>query len=239
MRYTKTLICQCSALLFYVSALAQQSSIKDLRAVFDRLKTVKTYSFENHTDAVFANGQKDAAVTKVFMDKAKQCLFYTNKGETFLLTPHWVYKASHIKKTAQVFDLAAYNKRTKKAFPVLQTIFQYDMVSGFVDSVVMKHGKLLSVKKEGALTTYQIGFAPEAAIKQLTIVYNESAGLPESVYIRTVVGDGKRKMQSEILCNNYKSTIPAAIFDEHNYFSVQQGKVALTQYKDYKVYPLL
>lgn len=228
-----------ATLLLCLPAFAQQGAMKDLRIVFDRMKAMKVYSFENHTDAVLPNGKKDAAVTKVYMDKVKQCLFYTNRGETLLLNPHWVYKANHIAKTAQVFDLVAYNKKNKKAFPVIQALFEYDMVSGFLDSVVMKHGKLLSAKKDGALSTYQIGFGANASIRQITIVYNEARQLPESIYIKTVVGEGSRKAESVTLCNNYKVIIPATVFDEHTYFSVTRGKVALTQYKNYKVYSLL
>lgn len=236
--YKKSITC-LMALVVYAQAFAQQGSIKDLKPLFDRLKTIKTYSFENHTDAVFPNGQKDVAVTKVFMDKTRQSLFYTNKGQTLLLNRKWVYKADHIAKTVQVFDVVAYNKKNKNASPALQTLFQYDMVSGFVDSVVMKYGRLLSSKKNGALTTYQIGFPADAALKQVTIVYNETAGLPESIYIRMVTGEGGKKMQSDILCNNYKAVVPDAVFDEHAFFSVTGGKLSLTQYKNYKVYSLL
>lgn len=221
------------------AAFAQQSSMKDLQAVFSHLKALKTYSFENHTNATFSNGQSDAVVTKVYMDKARQCLFYTNKGETLLLNNKWVYKADHINKATQVFDLTAYNKRNKKVLPVMQTLFQYDVISEFVDSVVMKYGKLLSSKKDGALTTYNIGFPSTASLKQVLIVYNEVSQLPESISIKTLTGEGGRKMESEIVCNNYKSNVPAAVFDEHVYFSVAGGKVSLMKYKNYKVYSLL
>jgi hypothetical protein len=239
MWYKKFLTCLSALMLLCLPVFAQQGSMNDLRTVFNKLKAIKTYSFENHTDAVFPNGQKDAVVTKVFMDKTKQSLFYTNKGETLLLNPHWVYKANHIAKTTQVFDLAAYNKRNKKAFPALQTLFQYDMMSQFVDSVVMKYGKLLSAKKDGVLTTYRIGFTASASIKQVTIVYNEVSQLPESIYVRTTIGEGSRARQTEILCNNYKAIVAPAVFDERTYFSVSKNKVVLTQYKNYKVYSLL
>lgn len=239
MHYKRSILCLTGMLLLSLSAFAQQGSIKDLKPIFDRLKAMKSYSFENHTDAVFPNGQKDAIVTKVFMDKTKQCLFYTNKGETLLLNRKWVYKANHVQHTAQVFDIAAYNKQNKKALPALQSLFQYDMMTGFLDSLVLKHGKLVSAKKEGTLTTYQIGFVARTSIKQMTIVYNDASGLPESIYIRTISGEGNKKMQSEILCNNYKAVVPDAVFDEHAFFSTAKGKVLLNQYKNYKVYALL
>jgi hypothetical protein len=103
----------------------------------------------------------------------------------------------------------------------------------------MKYGKLLSAKKDGVLTTYRIGFTASASIKQVTIVYNEVSQLPESIYVRTTIGEGSRARQTEILCNNYKAIVAPAVFDERTYFSVSKNKVVLTQYKNYKVYSLL
>lgn len=226
-------------LLCCLHAFGQRGSIKELKPIFDHLKTIKAYSFENHTNAVFPNGKSDAVVTKVYMDKANECLFYSNKGETLLLNHKWVYKASHNTKIVQIFDIKAYNKRNKSVQTDIKSLFQYDVAAGFVDSVVMKYGKLLSSEKKGSLTTYKIGFSEEAGIKQVIVIYNESSQLPESIYIRMLKEEGGKNMQTEILCNNYKAVIPPAVFDEHAYFSAINGKVTLTQYKNYKVYSLL
>ena len=217
----------------------QKASMKELKPVFDHLKSLKAYSFENHTNAVFANGKSDALVTKVYMDKQNQCLFYSNKGETLLLNHKWIYKASHNTKIVQVFDVNAYNKRNKKVQSDIRSLFQYDISSSLIDSVIMKYGTLLSSEKKGPLTTYKIGFPSEAGVKNVTVVYNENTQLPESIYIKMLKEEGRQKLQTEVLCNNYKATIPSSIFDEHNYFSIIQQKVALTQYKNYKVYSLL
>src|ERR1700755_2492229 len=86
--------------LLFSAVYAQQHSITELKPVFERLKSLKTYSFENHTKASYSNGQKQEATTKIYMDKGNKCLSYVNEGESVLLNKIWVYKASHINKTA-------------------------------------------------------------------------------------------------------------------------------------------
>jgi outer membrane lipoprotein-sorting protein len=238
--YKYILLALLNALLL-PSVFAQQHSVTELKPVFEKLKGLKAYSFENHTKASYSNGQKQEATTKVYMDKGNKCLSYVNEGESVLLNKTWAYKASHINKTAQVFKLDAYNKRNKGVLPELQSLFKYDLSAAFVDSVLLTHGKMLSSDKKGTKVTCTLAVVGLPYIKQVIIVYDDGTLLPESIYMRTESppdGSG-RKTVTETVCDNYKTTVPASVFDEHQFFAIVKGKPVLTQYKNYKVYSVL
>ncbi|KAA5532227.1 hypothetical protein F0919_15625 [Taibaiella lutea] len=237
-RYILSALVNC---LLFSAVYAQQHSITELKPVFERLKGLKTYSFENHTKATYSNGQKQEATTKIYMDKGNKCLSYVNEGESVLLNKTWVYKASHINKTAQVFKLDAYNKRNKGILPELQSLFKFDLSTAFVDSVLLTHGKMLSSDKKGTKVTCTLAIAGLPYIKQVIIVYDEGTFLPESIYMRTESPPDAsgRKTVTETICDNYKTAVPASVFDEHQFFAIVKGKPVLTQYKNYKVYSVL
>jgi hypothetical protein len=115
------------------------------------------------------------------------------------------------------------------------------MASVFMDSVLSRYGKLLSTTKKNSLITYKIGFKEEgAALKEMTIVYNSTTQMPESIYFRmeNEIQNGK-KVKMEIVCNNYSTAVPPSVFDEKQYFNIVKGKPVLVQFKNYKLYSVL
>jgi outer membrane lipoprotein-sorting protein len=68
-----------------VAASAQSSSIGDLKPVFERLKSIKSYSYETLTTAVFPNGQKDQQHNHVYMDRLNKKFSYKSEQQTVML----------------------------------------------------------------------------------------------------------------------------------------------------------
>jgi outer membrane lipoprotein-sorting protein len=227
--------------LSVMEASAQNGSIAEVKPVFEKMKAIKSYSYESLTTAVFPNGQKDQQHTKVYMDRLNKKLSYKTEQQLVMLNQYWLFRADHENKTASVFDVSKYDKKNKDVLPQIESVFQYDMASVFMDSVLSRYGKLLSTTKKNSLVTYKIGFKEEgAALKEMTIVYNSVTQLPESIYFRieNEIQSG-RKVRMDILCNNYSVIVPQSVFDEKQYFNIVKGKPVLVQFKNYKLYSVL
>jgi hypothetical protein len=229
------------ALFTTIDGFAQNGSMADLKPVFDKMKATKSYSYESLTTAVFPNGQKDQQHTRVYMDRLNKKLSYKSEQQLVMLNQYWLFRADHENKTASVFDVSKYDKKNKDVLPQIESVFQYDMASVFMDSVLSKYGKLLSTTKKDGLITYKIGFREEgAALKEMTIIYNSVTQLPERIYFRmeNQIQSGK-KVKMDITCSNYSIVVPQSVFDEKQYFNIVKGKPVLVQFKNYKLYSVL
>lgn len=237
----KIIICLLVSTLPFAGSQAQTGAITELKPIIERLKEVKAYSYQNHTSVIFPNGQKDQVTITVFMDKSNKRLCYKSKNEVVLLNREWMFKADHINKTAGVFNIRSYNKKNKGSLPAIESVFKYDMAAMFLDSVVLRSGKILSSTKKGVLTTYKIGFTNNSSIKEMVLVYNTSTLFPESISFKAEEKyDAKgRKIITETVCDHYTASVSGPVFDEHQYFSIVKGKPVLAQYKNYKVYSVL
>jgi hypothetical protein len=109
-----------------------------------------------------------------------------------------------------------------------------------MDSVISKYGKLVSTTKKNNLITYKVVFKDEgAALKDMTIVYNQATQLPETISFRLENAVQAGKVRMDILCKNYTTTVPPSVFDEKQYFNIVKGKPVLVQFKNYKLYSVL
>jgi hypothetical protein len=229
----------CLAALLCAAQVQAQHTMSELQPVLQQLKSLERYSYENHTKAVFPNGQRDEMTTYIYMDKAAQRLSYSNKGETLLLNRNWIYKANHTARIAQVFKLSAYKKWNKGGLGDVQTLFRTEATTFFMDSLLMKSGRLASVERKAGLISYRILFAPEASLKEIQLVYNEQTQLPEKIYMKVSQQQNGRVTTSETWCTHYSNKVPETVFNEQQYFSVSKGQAVLLQNKHYKVYSAL
>lgn len=223
---------------------AQDATMADFRAVVAQMKALKTYSYETTTNAVFPNGKKDRMVTTVYMDGPGKRLCYKTNVQVLLLTNQWAYKADHRSKNVSVFNVVKYNDRYKKALPELDAVFKSSLAATFMDSVVLRSGKLVSAKKKGDMTTYTLHFPRDFGIEEIVIAYDNARKLPESVRIKTfqagdLEGTRERGMHMETISRGYTTNVPEAVFNVQQYFKIQGGKVVLTQFKNYKVSSIL
>jgi outer membrane lipoprotein-sorting protein len=224
-----------------VKAFAQNGSVNELKPVFEKLKAIKSYSYETQTTALFPNGQKDVQHTRISMDRLNKKLTYKSEQQMIMLNQRWLFKADHENKTASVFDVSKYDKKNKNVLPQIESIFQYDMASLFMDSVISKYGTLVSAIKANTLTTYKIAFKNEgAALKEMILVYNSATQMPESISFKmeNQMQNGK-KVKMDIICKNYSAVVPQSLFDEQQYFHMVKGKPVLVQFKSYKLYSVL
>lgn len=235
----------CSTLLFAtVFVFAQTPTMADLKEIVGKLKVLKTYSYETRTNVVFPDGTKETQTTSLYMDGPNKRLCYKNGDYLLLLTKQWAFKADHDSRNVSVFDVVKYNKRYKDALPEADVIFRTNIAAMFMDSVLVKEGKLSQAKRTGSKSTFTLSFQPDSYIKQVVIVYDHAKELPESVYVKTFFeGPTKNGKKTGTLMEStsaqYNASVPEATFDAGRYFTVRGGKPVLVQYKNYKVTAIL
>jgi hypothetical protein len=224
------------------AAMAQSLTMKDFALVAAKIKALKTYSYETETSATFPDGKKEKMNTTLYMDAPQKRLSYKTSFQTVILTGKWFYKVDHAEKYVSVFDVARYKAKYKNAQADLQEIFNTNLTSVFLDSVLLPTAKLVSGKKEGALLSFSFSFPKDSYIKEMILVYNSSKNLPEQIRIRTFQPDGYNKSRGttlEMKCGRYTATIPETVFNMDQYFQVSGGKAVLKQYKNYKLSAIL
>lgn len=227
-------------LLTGFGARSQEPGMAELRTAVGELKALKTYRYETETTAVFPGGKKDRMTTKVYMDAPGKRLGYQTDYELLVLTPQWVFKADHKRKIASVLNVPKYDRQHKKELGEIEKLFKSNLTATFLDSVVLRNGKLASAKKSGDLMTFVLRFPDDFSIEEVVMVYNSATRLPESVKIRTfypgdLSGSPEKGTVIETFSTGYSVTVPAKVFDTGQYFRIQNGKPVLLRYKDYKV----
>jgi hypothetical protein len=217
---------------------AQKNNINDLRPIIEKIKTIKVYSYTTTTKAIFPNGKKEQLIAQTYMDRVNKKYAYKSTDQIVIVNKDWVFKVDHKNKSVGVYNIPAYYKKHKEPLAQINTIFEKDMTAFFMDSLVSKYGTLLSTAIKEQLTTYEIGFSPEAALKKMLLVYNTAKQLPESIFFKleSVLDSKGSKAITETTCNNYSTTVNNSVFEVSPYFSIVKGKVLLNQYKNYKVY---
>lgn len=228
-------------LLFLSNLLfAQKLTLGDFKEVSAKIRSMKRYGYTTTMTGIFPNGQKDELVTTTFMDLEKKNYAYKNKIEQVILNSTWFYRANHSGKSVSVFDVNKYKARYKGEQGNLAAIFNSSLSADFLDSLVVKEGKLKVAKKEGSVSIFEFEFAPQASLKSLIIKFDHSKGMLQSIFMHTVgeYGAGRRS-EYKILCSGYSSTFSDAEFDTKNLFSVSGSKANLLKYKNYKVSSIL
>jgi len=246
MRYTR-----CSTksmltiiLLFLGKGLLAQSA-PELQSVLQKLKSIRTYSYETEAKAVFPDGKRDRKLTRVYLDAANRQLQYVDDYQVVLLNKDWMFKADHRSKQASIFNVRSYDKKNQGLLPSLGSVFEQHTMARFLDSVVLKEGKLAPVKKKGDLTTYRITFPESTYLQWIEIVFNEKKQLPELIKTMSRFTEGRGNNGQvlvttlETISRNYTTIIDPKVFDEQQFFRKNGDKIALNQFKTYKVSTIL
>lgn len=217
----------------------------ELNQVLQKLKSIKTYSYETEANAVFPDGKKDRKITRVYMDAANLRLQYADDFQVVLLNKDWLFKADHRSKQASVFHVRSYDKKNKGMLPELASVFEQHTMTRFLDSVVLKEGKLSPVKRKGDLVIYKINFPESNYLQWIEIVFNEKKQLPETIRTSSRFSEGRGPNGQpmittlETISRNYSIRIDPKVFDEQQFFKKNGNKIALNQFKNYKVSTIL
>ena len=216
-----------------------------LSQVFGEIKALKEYGYQYEVKAMFPDGSKDSYKGKVAISAAQKSFLSQSKTTTVLLTSEWFYRNESATKRVSVFSLTAYYARRKNA-PKLETIFTGSIANNYLDSVLLKSGKIGQFSQAGDFVKAVLTFPASGYLRKAVIEYNRKTHLPVSVVITAFYPDrsagataNTSGITKEITCDGYTSSVPANTFSTAPYFAYTGGKVVLKQSRDYKLSTIL
>lgn len=223
-----------------LSAQCQDLGMADFKKAYAKIRALKRYTYVSKTSAVFPNGQKDEMKTTSFIDIEKGNLAYKSDIEHVILNAKWFYKVNFNESFVSIFDVNKYRQKYPGAAGDLSAIFRSATALDHMDSLIAKHGKLVSARRSGDISVFEFSFPKEADLRSFVLKFDEKNGLPRSVQMRTENEDNYgRKMEMNILCEGYSRNVPDAEFDTSKYFTTNGTKATLLKYNKFKLTTIL
>lgn len=210
-----------------------------LTQLINNLESFKSLGYDYVMDAKFPNGDKDHIKGEAYSDNDKQFLYNNCDAYTMVYTKHWFYNADHRKKIVTVVNLDKNNnKKLKKA--TRNDILQNGTLTVFLDSIVLKKATIKKIKQESGITTIVLGFPKSMQIQELYLVYDTKNNFPVSYTMNVFqpmqkTASGIQGIKTSIKCSNFKKVTDLSVYNEHNYFSYNKGKLDFKKYNEYKL----
>lgn len=220
-------------------SLAGNPTKSDLEKIMLQLQEMDVYSYRTEIRAVFPNGQRDTLRETLHLDRGRKRLWSKNNVRLLVFSEGWLYKADYEHKTVSVLNAEKYNKKYGDYIPDLETVFDHSAMTTLLDSVILKQAILRFSKREGTLSTFRLSFPQGSYLKEMTLVYNHTTQLPESILFKAFYAEGGSGTTYVTRSFDYKRSVSEVLFELGQYFAIRSGKVELKQYKDYKLDAIL
>lgn len=215
------------------------TELEVVREVIGRLRKLPAIGYHFQAKAVFPDGGSDSLSGTMYMDSKQQLFFNDNESSVFLLTPQWFYRAEHHKKEITILNLDSYYKKDELKQQVLDELFQGGLATEFLDSILLKHGRVTAFSSEPPLVKLQVQLPPSTYnVKQLEIWYNTALQMPAALIMESIYQvETDKFIQQTIKCTSYTNAPPTGDkLDPKGYFRILDGKVLPVKYKSYKVH---
>jgi hypothetical protein len=218
-------------------------SAAEIRNVAISLKQLRNVQYDYIKKVQFPNGEKDQLKGKILLDNDNSFLLNDCDAFTLIYGSHWFYRADHRKKTLQITSLEkdrgrGNGKKQKKATE--KDIFQNGAVTNFLDSVLLKKGKIKDIKKEGELTQLTVSFPSSENVRSIIIAYSDTGNMPLRYELEVfqpwrATPKGVEGVEAKIICTNFSSINEKTENIIGNFFIYKKGRIELKKYKAYKL----
>lgn len=226
----------CANLISY----AQDLGMSDFKNAYSKIRALKRYTYVSKMTGIFPNGNKDEMKTTTFIDAESGKLAYKNALEHTILNTNWFYKVNFQEEFVSVFNVNSYKNKYPGAMGDLASIFKSATALDYIDTMIMRQGKLIKATKNGNISLFEFSFSKEADLKSFVLKFDNNTGLPQTITMKTVNEDDfGRKMEMNIICEGYSREVPETAFETSGFFSVNGAKVTLLKYKNYKLTSIL
>ena len=210
-----------------------------LAGVISSLKEINSEGYDFIMDAAFPNGEKDRIKGDVYSDRQREFLYNNTDAYTMVCTAKWMYYADHRKKTISIVNLGkGVDKKERKS--VTTDLLKYGLASTFLDSIVLKKGKLKTMKREGDELSMELKFPANSTVQTFRLRYDEKKKMPitydmDLCYPISRQNGVVKTITVKVTCTNFKKIEDVSSINEANFFAVSKGKIELKKFKDYKL----
>lgn len=226
--------------------LTSGSQIMDTNFVLNRLakdlKNIENLSYSYRMNVKFPNGDKDKLKGIVYLNRKDR--IYYNDCETFttLYSPQWLYSADHKNRTIEIVDLA---KETDKKLKNIREkeIFQNGALTTFLDSVLLKKGKIKQYGFVGSVYSLVIDLPKYLNVRRMSISFDTSKSLLVScgMFLSNPFdysSSGTRDVNVSIECDSFRRVTDNRMYATEQYFIRTKNKTELKKYNNYKLIQL-
>ncbi len=225
--------------------LAGSAQMSDTARVLKRLssdlKNITNLSYRYKMNVKFPNGDKDNMEGYVYLNTEDKIYYNDCASFTMLYSPKWLYSADHKSKTIEIVDLG--KEKDKKLTKLREKeIFQNGALSTFLDSVLLKKGKVNKYDFEGNIYNIAINF-PQLNVQRMSLSFDTSKGLLVSCGMNLSnpfdkVPSGTRYVNVTIECDSFKTVTDKTVYTTEQYFVRTKNKTDLKKYNTYKLIQL-
>ncbi len=211
-----------------------------LKRVMNTIKNTQNISYKYDLSVLYPNGQSDRMKGDLFIDNIGMIMYNSSNYSTILYTGKWTYKADHSTKEITLVDNEKHLSKENK-MQTEKEIFQNVTASIFIDSVILRKAIVKKYLNSNDTTFIEVGFPDEMFIKSIILKFNDREGKLISYNMITFRPwedntFGKNKgTRNTINCSNFIKGIEKNAYKTDKFFLIENGKVILKKYANYKV----
>jgi hypothetical protein len=234
--FMKRIAIFCWTLL--VSGITNGKTIDSVAAISqltDAIKQYHIYTIDYNIDVVFPNGDKDYMNGTIVMDESNGLYSNHCRQNTVAYSKQWFYRADHLEKNIVIVDMGKLDKKTRAQRH--QEIFRAGAISAFADTVLLKYGKIKSLKYEGTTCTIAITLPARYLLEK--IEYSFDTGTKKISWCRSesfqpIDESGKNKVRITTEYTRISDNTDSIIAID-TLFSHTKRKIVLKKHQDYKL----
>lgn len=231
------------ALFGWVGMLYAQPNpdVNKLKLILKDIKTLENYGYDYLIHMQYPGGKSDKITGEMFARNRDKFMYNSSTIHTMLLTPDWFYRANHIDKTVTILDVQDHLSTEMKER--MNDVFNGFITGYFIDSVVLKHGRLRQYSENKDTVSLQLTLALNSPIKSIDLKYDFRNRIPVLIKVRSFYPTGDRSsaapeegITQTVYCTHYhKDKKEDAKIHPNSYFTIEGKKVQLKQYTNYKL----
>jgi len=233
--------------ILFVSLITSQSFAQNqpdgykLKSMMAQLKSLNTYSYDYLIKMDFPDNHSEKLTGKAYMDIKNEVMYNESEAHAMLLTNRWYYRANHVDKTITLIDLDNFKSGARERE---NDLFNGFVISYYIDSVIMKYGILKSYRENGDTISLSLSFKINSPTRQIDVVYDYKHHFPLAIKVMAALNsssaglyDGPSEILQTIICTNYSQQKRPP--QSTSFFVVENKKVLLKKYANYKIYDYL
>ncbi len=215
------------------------AELDSAKSILRQLKTLGKVSYKYSIGIEYPNKQHDRIEGTIYENNGSKILYNNCDAFTMLYNGNWFFKADHRNKTVTVFNLDKTTDKGNEKRVVDKDIFSNQMASRFIDSILIKYATLKSFSRSGDTVNINLAFPPRLTVKEFSFSYVQQTEQVISFHVEVFQAtdpDNNNKGIKQII--NYQrigDEAESRNSNTDNFFVVNNGKLFLKKYNEYKV----
>lgn len=235
MKLIALIICSIfsGSLMAHTAVIDTSYALQELANV---LKGANGFLIDYTMDVRFPNGDKDHIDGTTYIDTKNKIYYNDCKQSTMLYTATWYYQADHINKVITIVELKKENKKLSAEREKL--IFGNGALSAFLDTVVIKKGKVTTLSYTNSTCHLAVSFPKKFYLKKMNFTYDTLSKIPLNCSVdalKPVDALGKELINVAASYTRFQKITDNSPYSTELLFTHAKNKITLKKYTSYKL----